>query len=229
MYYYNSKIKDNYFSSALLVSNRNHLNETKDIQQNNTTSPYSRYHSIESSSMNNCISKDLLRRLNSISPLEKRFNRKRTDTLDPNSQEAETQFRLMGFNNDSKDIQDMNYIIEGSNLNMYKVKLSNQNQKSKRKHNEDNEYTTQMFGRRGWVCDQCYNFNYESRNQCNRCKLPKIAKQRHVENKEIQQNNTKNLPQYDWLCSFCFNFNFFFSQTCDKCKLVNPQHSICNM
>lgn len=216
MYYYNSKIKD--------------------TQQNNTTSPYSRYHSIESSSMNNCISKDLLRRLNSISPLEKRINRKRTDTLDPNIQEAETQFRLLGFNNDSKDIQDMNSIIEGRNLNMYKVKLSNQNQKSKRKHNEDNKYTTQMFGRRGWVCDQCYNFNYERRNQCNRCKLPKIAKQLHVENKEMQMNNTKtfdtncnNLSQYDWLCSFCFNFNFFFSQTCDKCKLVNPQHSIFNM
>ena len=30
------------------------------------------------------------------------------------------------------------------------------------------EYITHMFGRRGWICDLCNNFNYLGRKKCNR-------------------------------------------------------------
>jgi hypothetical protein len=35
--------------------------------------------------------------------------------------------------------------------------------------NEDDEYLIEMFGKRGWVCFLCNNFNYEARTKCNRC------------------------------------------------------------
>ena len=34
----------------------------------------------------------------------------------------------------------------------------------------------EMFGRRGWICEDCNNFNYESRNKCYRCGIPKKPK-----------------------------------------------------
>ena len=42
-----------------------------------------------------------------------------------------------------------------------------------------------MFGRRGWICLDCNNFNYESRNKCNRCGTIKNPK-------KINNNNNNN-------------------------------------
>ena len=35
--------------------------------------------------------------------------------------------------------------------------------------NEDDDYLIEMFGKRGWICLLCNNFNYETRIKCNRC------------------------------------------------------------
>ena len=38
------------------------------------------------------------------------------------------------------------------------------------------DYTIEMFGRRGWICELCNNFNYETRKKCNRCHINKKPK-----------------------------------------------------
>ena len=36
-----------------------------------------------------------------------------------------------------------------------------------------NDYTLEIFGRKGWICKNCNNFNYETRKKCNRCHIKK--------------------------------------------------------
>lgn len=248
---YNLNSIDDYFSSALLVSNGNHSNAIKYDQFNRTTSPCSQSLSIESSPINNCISKDLLRRLNSISPLEKRIKKKMTqsnsskESLDNLSQENETEFQLMGFDNDSKELAAIKRFNDGNYCNLNQVKPTNNgnsNNKKKKKKNKRNnngkeDYIMELFGRRGWVCDQCQNFNYESRNKCNRCKIPKIAKKLFLNKQDEQEilivknieNNCHIFPQSDWVCTYCFNLNYSFRQICNRCQLVNPHHASCKV
>ena len=74
---------------------------------------------------------------------------------------------------------DMEEIL--NNIEINKEKETNENttkkkvKKTKRKKKKkiDDDYTVEMFGRRGWICQGCNNFNYESRKNCNRCKIPK--------------------------------------------------------
>ena len=46
-----------------------------------------------------------------------------------------------------------------------------------------------MFGRHGWICKLCNNFNYDTRKKCNRChvvkKPKKIVEYLLEENKEV--------------------------------------------
>ena len=43
-------------------------------------------------------------------------------------------------------------------------KNSNKNDKSLNNKDQPNEYLTELFGRLGWICNQCNNFNYESKH-----------------------------------------------------------------
>ena len=45
-----------------------------------------------------------------------------------------------------------------------------------KKEIKEDDYVIEMFGRVGWICDQCNNFNYDTRNKCNRCGIPKSPK-----------------------------------------------------
>lgn len=49
------------------------------------------------------------------------------------------------------------------------------------------EYIIEMFGKLGWICVYCNNFNYLTRTACNRCNKTKLAKKILV-----PQNNIKN-------------------------------------
>ena len=98
-----------------------------------------------------------------------------------------------------------------------------------------------MFGRVGWICDQCNNFNYDTRNKCNRCGIPKSPKKiskmkrknelkRQEEQEKLKsQNQIKNKNQKikerrgDWICAKCGNLNFSFRLVCNRCQLVKTQ------
>ena len=92
---------------------------------------------------------------------------------------------------------------------------------------EKKDYIVEMFGRRGWICSLCNNFNYETRNKCNRCgivKKPKIIidlkqKFESKESKEIKLRNENNNKDGDWICFNCRNLNYSFRNVCNRCKI----------
>ena len=118
-------------------------------------------------------------------------------------------------------------------------KVENKN-KGKENVFPEEEYSTQMFGKKGWICVLCNNFNFETRIMCNRCKAlknpKKIVNAKYKIKDEINQNNEGE--NYDWICSKCQNFNYSFRTICNRCKapkiyqiIVKPvlyQNIICN-
>ena len=118
---------------------------------------------------------------------------------------------------------------------------NNKNQQNKKEVKED-DYIIEMFGRVGWICDQCNNFNYETRNKCNRCGIPKSPKKisklkRKLENKKREQMKLQQQQQKpktnededkkkklkerkgDWTCAKCGNLNFSFRIICNRCQI----------
>lgn len=91
------------------------------------------------------------------------------------------------------------------------------------KASEKNGYLVEMFGRRGWICKICNNFNYETRNRCNRCGIPKRPenivgyKSDKTEN-TIRDFKEKNRKKNDWFCINCRNLNYAFRKICNRCK-----------
>ena len=115
--------------------------------------------------------------------------------------------------------------------------------------NNNSNKNLEMFGKKGWICNYCNNFNYENRTKCNRCrknKSPKINKSKiynnnnknvnvNVENNNENKknnstssfivNNDKKSQKYfserigDWICFYCKNLNFAFRKLCNRCQL----------
>ena len=107
------------------------------------------------------------------------------------------------------------------------------------------EYITEMFGRRGWICNLCSNFNYETRKKCNKCneiKNPKkIIHNNNNSNNNMMNNNSKNNETHnntypihdnnntsskdnlfvsgDWICCKCNNLNYSFRVVCNRCNV----------
>ena len=125
-------------------------------------------------------------------------------------------------NNNNNDIQ-----------NEDKTQQQQQQQPSKQPHSKEKddpkEYLLEMFGRLGWICNKCNNFNYETRNRCNRCSADKdprslIEIQKKNKEKEEAQNKKKNKEQkVDWVCSHCSNLNFGFRKLCNRCQMPKTQ------
>ena len=63
----------------------------------------------------------------------------------------------------------------------------NKNKKIKKKIID--EYTIEMFGRRGWICQYCNNFNFNSRKKCNRCHL--YINRKRIEDYLLEENSKK--------------------------------------
>lgn len=111
---------------------------------------------------------------------------------------------------------------------------------SKKDENENDEpdYLVQMFGRKGWVCKLCHNFNYETRTKCNRCKvlrLPenilgyKFKKKSHEEGDSKGKKNGRERKKNDWFCVNCRNLNYAFRKVCNRCKAPKICYSINNL
>ena len=94
---------------------------------------------------------------------------------------------------------------------------------SKKKKNIENieqletcDYMVEMFGRRGWICKLCNNFNYETRIKCNRCGILKKPKKLvEIKHRTEMEHNKEG----DWRCINCKNINYSFRSLCNRCKL----------
>ena len=96
-------------------------------------------------------------------------------------------------------------------------------------HPEDNcllepeEYLIKMFGRIGWVCILCDNFNYETRYKCNKCGFPKRPKKFiEITKKDGKISYIKYNKTTDWFCKNCHNLNYSFRKVCNRCKATKP-------
>ena len=79
------------------------------------------------------------------------------------------------------------------------------------------DYIVRMFGRYGWICRLCKNFNFNARMICNRChevKAPKLKKEMAKDN-----NKKKRAKKIDWVCLNCHNINYSFRKFCNICQI----------
>ena len=82
--------------------------------------------------------------------------------------------------------------------------------------NDTGDYMVVMFGRRGWICKLCNNFNYETRVKCNRCGILKKPKKiLDIKQKGEEEHNKEG----DLRCVHCKNLNYSFRTICNRCKL----------
>ena len=127
-------------------------------------------------------------------------------------------------NNNINDDDDNN--SNNNNLKNKKKKI-----KGRRGSKLNDEYLIQMFGKIGWICEECNNFNYENRNKCNRCGIIKKAKK--IINNKFQNENSEleeiyNYHKDDWYCEKCNNLNFSFRNFCNKCKMKRKENNKSN-
>ena len=106
-------------------------------------------------------------------------------------------------------------IFSYNNPQLFQINKKNNINKHKKKK-PFNEYITLMFGRRGWICDLCNNFNYETRKKCNKCHMMKKPK-KIDEYLETKLNNILRPKNY-WICKYCGNYNFPFRLVCNRCQ-----------
>lgn len=104
--------------------------------------------------------------------------------------------------------------------------------RNKEKFFKKDEYLVEMFGRRGWICISCNNFNYETRYKCNRCgilKNPKKIEDFNLEKKKFSESKEIKNRKRDWICLNCGNLNFSFRSFCNRCRIPksDPYSSFC--
>ena len=103
--------------------------------------------------------------------------------------------------------------------------------------NKSKVFITEMYGRKGWICIFCNNFNYEGRNKCNKCKkslnqqIININYKNNKFEKNLENINNKNLNFLsgrigDWICFSCKNLNFAFRDICNRCKISRKESDI---
>ena len=85
---------------------------------------------------------------------------------------------------------------------------------------EKSKYLVNMFGKNGWICSKCSNFNYESRKKCNRCgddKNPRTLSEIKRKKEESNKNEKKKKEhKKDWVCSACGNLNYGFRKSLEE-------------
>ena len=97
------------------------------------------------------------------------------------------------------------------------------------------EFTkTFMYGKQGWICHSCKNFNYESRVKCNRCqKIPsKEIKSNQIQNVKVSNESYEEIRKIklteregDWNCLKCKNLNFAFRVKCNRCQISKHENN----
>ena len=133
----------------------------------------------------------------------------------------------------NKNLNDEEEKVNYCNINQkYDYKntsiINNNNNDTKFELNPE-DYLIEMFGRKGWICRKCDNFNFETRNKCNRCfyaKEPKTIEEINKIKKEREEksNKVKNIgKRSDWLCLNCQNLNYGFRKFCNRCHIERQE------
>ena len=102
--------------------------------------------------------------------------------------------------------------FQNKNPPLFQINDIGNNIQKRKKYN--NDYIIEMFGRRGWICELCNNFNYEERKKCNRCYM--LKKPRKIDG-NIKKGNSLKLKK-NWICKYCRNYNFPFRLVCNRCQ-----------
>ena len=117
-----------------------------------------------------------------------------------------------------------NLFNQNKNFESHDTMTNNNNPISLGKYidNLDQEkYLITMFGKPGWICRLCNNFNFKSRNICNRCNAIKAprTKEEIKEKEEFDKMMKKKIKEKktDWLCLNCQNINYSFRRNCNRC------------
>lgn len=66
----------------------------------------------------------------------------------------------------------------------------------------------EKFGKKGWYCPRCGNFNFSNRARCNLCFL------------KIKHRKKEQYVKYpgDWKCLRCNNVNYSYREKCNRCN-----------
>ena len=92
-----------------------------------------------------------------------------------------------------------------------------QNNKVKQRNKKIiDEYNIEMFGRHGWICKLCNNFNYDTRKKCNRCHV--IKKPKKIVEYLLEEKNKNLIYKNFWHCKYCGNYNYSFRIICNRCQ-----------
>ena len=124
-----------------------------------------------------------------------------------------------------------------NNFNNYQNNLNNNNQIQNEGNDINNnisklntsEYFFERYGKLGWLCQDCNNFNFSSRTKCNKCGIKmKPIKINNIQNNINIPNDKKEKKSFvkksgDWMCPNCSNINFSFRIKCNRCKVSKQQ------
>ena len=153
----------------------------------------------------------------------KDISRKSSNDSFSKDRESDSTSAISEKREEESNFENLNNSNKGKNSELYEQNLGKA------------EYLVEMFGRKGWICKLCNNFNYETRNKCNRCgimKKPKKItdlkpkKEQRVFNDVKERNNKKG----DWICINCRNLNYSFRNFCNRCKIpkIDPILKVSN-
>ena len=86
----------------------------------------------------------------------------------------------------------------GNNLPKQVVNQNkNQSNKMLKKEVNEEDCIIEIFGRIGWICAQCNNFNYDTKNKCNRCGIPQSQKKKEQMKLQQQKKNDDDKIKLD--------------------------------
>ena len=98
----------------------------------------------------------------------------------------------IGQNKNVNSIKNKDIIIQPHEIKTINNTISPKKDKDNLNHED---YIIKMFGKFGWICSICNNFNFESRCICNRCKAvkaPKTKEEIEEQKKEIKEKKAIN-------------------------------------
>ena len=129
-------------------------------------------------------------------------------------------------NEEKEKNKSLNNYINNNNPTKENNKKSKKPKKKKNnKKKLEDKYTIEISGRIGWICENCHNFNYESRKTCNRCKTKKLPIEKSILFKKDGSNILSTILneniKKDWNCEKCGNTNYSFRMICNRCQ--NPR------
>ena len=143
--------------------------------------------------------------------------------------------------NEKEEEEDTNYVDNDSyncNGNYQQQQYIMQRYVNAYNDNNSNNNMKPQYNnvKKGWICNKCNHFNYDSRKQCMKCYMAHDVKNiKHNNKKHIHDHNGKFIERIgDWICINCDNLNFAFRTICNRCQLsksestqhINQQHLI---